>query len=101
MIELTESEECKAECIDRGFNFCPSPDRSTGFCCGLEDCNRTDICSDDIKFPFSLKYWTCPFKSYCGEEFSVYADPSGMTQEFKPVTGTNNFDGDKVCNYMI
>ena len=57
------AKDCKTDCIDKGFSFCPLSDY--GLCCDNEKCGMDD-CSH-LNTSKGARYLACTHNSFCGD----------------------------------
>ena len=84
-------KECKTECIDKGFSFCPLTD--VGLCCEAEKCGM-DNCSH-MNTNNGAEYLACSHNDFCGDR--VY---EGLLTETQVITLVDpEFSASNLCVY--
>jgi hypothetical protein len=99
---MSDSQDCKVNCIDADKTFCPTAGHKSGYCCpaDYDNCPRTDWCSNDTG-NHNLQYFACPFStSMCGK-FAIAPDNDESVTEVTLGKASTDFVIDNVCMYNI
>lgn len=93
--------QCKEQCIDKGYIFCPSLDHTSGTCY-----NQTDVitriagCSTDIS-DANLKYWMCNYNTNCSSTYKIAPPGFGVKNVTTLSPLSLQIFTDNVCAYLI
>lgn len=106
---MTESNNCKSDCIDKGKNFCPTGSKSKGYCCEEEaTCPLTTECSYEALGAKNtvLQRWACPNENNCGGDWQFQLERDETKQAIESLVldvggKTDNFLKPDSCGYLI
>ena len=99
--DLTKSNKCKTECIDKNLVFCSSEDYTAGTCYdpNTESVNKINHCSNDNpNAPKMFRLWVCPNEPACESRFMT---PTYDGEVLRRTVDkyTYSFVRDDVCAY--
>ena len=99
-----KSRDCKVKCIDKGYVFCPTASRASGYCCDplddrclREDANCSSGAPDDAT---ALQYYMCPNDRYvCGVSTDLTARKEAVLESNDVYSDL--LSGGALCRYRI
>ena len=93
-----ESNVCK-ECIDNQFNWCPTSNFASGYCCATaESCPKAGKCSSDYTDP-TIQYSLCPNEKGCTFARTLSPSADGRDTLYENLDG--KFIVKDLCSFKI